>query len=191
MSSLGALQQTETPPTRHSDSVAIDPQRTEIIQQMVLRKAKSVNGGTTTSAAVGGTETRLPASEEMTISLDLPRFRPNPVVSRPTFVAMQEWEGYVIEILDDVFTAHLIDKSSGDISDPEEAEFPISDVSDDDMDLLTTNAIFRWSIGYIRDRGTKIRASQLVFRRLPQWREHDLQDACEKAEQLANSIPWK
>lgn len=109
------------------------------------------------------------------------------------FVALQEWEGHVVEVDKDnaVFTAQITDMTNRKTSETEEAEFPISDLTDSDLELLQPGAIFRWSIGYQRDHGTKRRISQIVFRRLPQWRASDLAAAALQAETLAGKIDWE
>lgn len=190
MSSAPLLQRTEMPSTFRSESVDYDPHRSEIIQQMVLRKHRRSNGNTI-EHVLKEWDSGLLVPDDQIASLDLPEFKPNPITSWPVFIALQEWEGYVIEIHEKQFTADLIGKSTGDMSETEKAEFLISDVADDDLDLLKLGAIFRWSIGYLRDRRTKFRVSQIVFRRLPQWRKEDLAEAREQAKLIANAIPWK
>ena len=123
--------------------------------------------------------------------VQLPRRVNLDVLPTLIFHPLQEWEGYVVEISGDVFTARLVDVATGEALEMEEADFPISDVEEKDRDLLKPGAIFRWSIGYIRRGSTKIRASQIVFRRLPQWRAQDLDKARKHAEELAAAIPWK
>jgi hypothetical protein len=105
----------------------------------------------------------------------LPAFQPTP---RLRFVALQEWEGVVTEIGDDHFVARLTDLSDRTKTLDEEANFPSTEVSDDDQQLLKTGAVFRWIIGFQKlPGGTKQRISQLVFRRLPQWTREDIAHA--------------
>jgi hypothetical protein len=104
---------------------------------------------------------------------------------------LQEWEGYVTEIASDRFTARLTDVTAGRKFEEELADFPISDLSDDDRDLLKAGAIFRWVIGYQRSGGgTKRRVSQITFRRLPAWTRADLERAKKTASILAKEIVW-
>ncbi len=125
------------------------------------------------------------------ILFDLPKFADKPKAPKMTFVALQEWEGYVVVVEKDVFTARLVDITAGGDLEMEEADIPVSDVYETDRDLLKPGGIFRWSIGYIRRSGTKVRASQIVFRQLPQWRDQDLDEARKQAEELAAAIPLK
>jgi len=103
-----------------------------------------------------------------------------------SFAALQEWEGYVVEVGNDDFTARLRDVTAGSVYEDEEADFPVDDISESDRELLRPGAIFRWAIGYERTRGgTKRRISQIVFRRLPQWTAKDLEVSLLEARALA------
>lgn len=119
----------------------------------------------------------------------LPEFSPRITPQENFFAALQEWEGYVVEIGNDSFTARLRDVTAGGMHEEEEAEFPLDDISESDRDLLKPGAIFRWAIGYLRTRGgTKRRISQIVFRRLPQWTARDLDDSLRDAKALVASL---
>ena len=108
-------------------------------------------------------------------------------VLRPTLVAMQEWEGIVIEITDNDFVARLIDVTDRDRPGDREATFPLTEVSASDISMLVPGAIFRWTIGMQRlPGGTKQRISQVVFRRLPAWTKTDISQADELAARWAS-----
>jgi hypothetical protein len=77
-------------------------------------------------------------------------------------IISQKWEGYVIKINNNSFTARLTDLMSG--SSGEKAEFPLEKVSKDDLKLVVPGAIFYWFIGH-KENG--IYTSILRFRRLP------------------------
>jgi hypothetical protein len=116
----------------------------------------------------------------------VPTFKPMP---RPTLVAMQEWEGTVVEINEDQFAARLIDVTNRRKYPDEEATFPITELSESDTYLLRAGAIFRWVIGIQRlPGGTKQRISQLVFRRLPMWTKADIDRADELAARWSASL---
>jgi hypothetical protein len=101
-------------------------------------------------------------------------------------VALQEWEGVVVEAYKDHFVARLIDLTDRARSSDEEANFPATEVSDTDLPLVRAGAVFRWVIGYQKlPGGTKQRVSQIVFRRLPQWTKADITRADEIAAQLS------
>lgn len=104
--------------------------------------------------------------------------------ARSTFVALQEWEGVVTDISPSTFTAILIDQTKQGTD--EEAVFPIEEIARDDLSLFAEGAIFRWTIGFLKlQGGSKIRASQLVFRRLPQWTTSDMRQADKRASDLS------
>ena len=89
--------------------------------------------------------------------------------------ALQEWEGYVVEIGETDFTTRLIDLTAGADHEEEEAVIPIAELSDDDAGKMREGSVFRWVIGYERSpAGTKKRVSQIVFRDLPTMTEADL-----------------
>lgn len=114
-----------------------------------------------------------------------------PLVS---FEPLQEWEGRVAGINpgEKTFTATLIDITARRKYEDEFAEFPISDVSDDDRHFMRPGAIFRWLIGYERlPSGTKRRVSSVVFRRLGEWSRSDLSQARQYAEELVRGITWE
>ncbi len=107
------------------------------------------------------------------------------------FLALQEWEGVVLEINDDIFTAHLTDITCKG-NPPEIGDFIVEDIRKDDLQLMREGAVFRWIIGYeIKRSGTKRRGSQIVFRRLPLWTKREIDEADREAQQLMESIPWE
>lgn len=107
-----------------------------------------------------------------------------------SFVAEQEWEGYVTSISGEDFSAHLLDLTNTGVE--EEATFSIEEVSNIHRDLIKEGAIFRWSIGYERGKGgTKKRASSIVFRRLPAWTKRDIAKSLQEAEQYQKNITWE
>ena len=94
----------------------------------------------------------------------------------PAFHALQEWEGYVLEIDGDKFVARLVDLTAGASHEEEEATIPVAELSETDAAALREGGIFRWVIGYQVDpSGTKKPVSQLVFRDLPRFTERDIQ----------------
>jgi hypothetical protein len=118
-----------------------------------------------------------------------PRIAPPPAIS---LQPLQEWEGYVTSIGEDTFTGHLVDVTARQRTEQEAADFPISDLSDDDRKLLEVGAVFRWVIGYQRSSGgTKRRVSQVTFRRMPAWSRRDLIEANKVAVTLSKEIRWE
>ena len=106
-----------------------------------------------------------------------------------TLHALQEWEGYVLEIGATDFVARLIDLTAGSSQEEEEAVIPLTEISDDDAAKIREGSIFRWVIGYERSAaGTKKRVSQIVFRDLPAMTKSDLQDGQAWADQISESF---
>ena len=108
--------------------------------------------------------------------VDFPQPLPLPQPAA-TFHALQEWEGYVLEIGETDFVARLVDLTAGSVQEEEEAVIPLVELSDEDSAKMHPGSIFRWVIGYERTvAGTKRRVSQIVFRDLPAITRMDLRD---------------
>lgn len=116
---------------------------------------------------------------------------PRPVFppSIPTLHAIQEWEGYVIEVGANDFVARLIDLTANSSHEEEEAVIPLEEISDSDVAELDIGSIFRWVIGYERSiSGTKKRVSLIVFRDLPMITGTELRDSEAWAEETIRSL---
>jgi hypothetical protein len=113
------------------------------------------------------------------------------VAPRIAFVAIQEWEGYVISIEKETFTAQLVDKTRLADRPEEVTEFPLADIRNDDKPLLMPGAIFRWSVGYQNREGTKERVSRIIFRRLPAWTKKELDLQTNNFVRCFASVEWK
>src|SRR5262245_45256350 len=84
-------------------------------------------------------------------SLEMDTVIPAPVLAFPSaplpppqFRALQKWEGVVLEVGDNSFTARLVDQSNPNTND-EEVELSLEEISPDDLVLLAPGAIFYWS----------------------------------------------
>ena len=92
----------------------------------------------------------------------------------PSFHPLQEWEGHVIDISEARFTARLHDLTAGGQIDDEEADIPMSELSQADAAKMKVGSVFRWVIGYeIAADQPKKRVSQIVFRDLPAVTQSD------------------
>ena len=106
-----------------------------------------------------------------------------------SFHALQEWEGYVVEIRDTDFVTHLTDLTAEASHEREEAIIPLTELSDHDAARMTTGSVFRWVIGYERSpAGTKKRVSQIVLRDLPAMTEADLRGGEEWARETIRAL---
>jgi hypothetical protein len=155
----------------------------EVVSELERRHPVQEPLRTTTLNKDGGVFGGTPGPGSLSLDF-MPPVLPVPVtVERPQFVTLQEWEGVVTLVRDDAFTARLTDVKRR--SPDEEGEFSVGELRDDDVSLVRPGAIFRWSVGIITMPGAaKITASQVVFRRLPQWTKRDLQ----RADALAGKI---
>ncbi len=129
-----------------------------------------------------------PSLQELT-GPDLEAVAPTAISSartRPTrFELKQQWEGTVVEILEDSFVATLKDLT--DSSNPEESsELFLDDVGETDRPLLEPGAIFYWSVGYEDTPRGRERKSIIRFRRLPGWSARSLVAAKTKASELSD-----
>ena len=120
--------------------------------------------------------------------LELPRIDARSGAKPPKYIRLQEWEGFVHEVGEETFTGRLVDLTAGDKEDTELMEFPTSDLSVGDQNLLKPGAIFRWMIGYEERGGTRRRISELYLRRLPVWTKQELEDADREASVLATLL---
>lgn len=113
------------------------------------------------------------------------------VYSQPStrFEVLQKWEGIVLDVLDDSFTARLIDLTQQGFD--EEAEFALEEIDEGDKPLLQPGAIFYWNIGYSDSPSGRARVSIIRFRRLPIWRSEELERAKHDAERLSDLLEWK
>lgn len=155
----------------------------EAVHSVLARRSDSSPEETTRGANVETTAVRPAFAGRGQFGNDLARridFPPSPSPRTPptTFHALQEWEGYVVDIGETDFVARVVDLTAGSEQADEEATIPLSEISDRDAERIREGSIFRWVIGYERSvTGTKKRVSQIVFRDLPAITATDLKDA--------------
>ena len=163
-----------------AETAAVDLARNAVKRPDLMLKHGpngALGGGASNTDANAGTP--LPSSGRGQEAADLARIVSLPPLPRrtpaATLHALQEWEGYVVEIDETDFTARLIDLTAGADHEEEEAVIPIAELSDDDAGKMREGSVFRWVIGYERSpAGTKKRVFQIVFRDLPTMTEADL-----------------
>ncbi len=106
-----------------------------------------------------------------------------------TLYALQEWEGYVVQIEADEFVARLVNLTAGHSHESQEATIPLVEISEYDISCMTVGSIFRWVIGYERSpEGTQKRVSQIVFRDLPRMTESDFSEGKAWARKIVQAI---
>lgn len=115
--------------------------------------------------------------------------QPNLRPSRVTMHALQEWEGYVLEIGAEALEARLLDVTAGALNETEEATIPLEEISLHDRERMEVGSIFRWVIGYERSTGgMQKRVSQIVFRDLPVVTGGDVSEGREWARKVIDKF---
>ena len=100
---------------------------------------------------------------------------------------IQEWEGVVEWVEDGEFGARLSDLS--DSGEPEETEFSLSEVSEDDLALVAPGAVFYWTIAREINETKRLRhVTMLRFRRLPAGRSARRAEVDREAEWIAGRL---
>ena len=103
--------------------------------------------------------------------------------------ALQEWEGYVVDIQDDAFVARLVDLTAGRSQESEEATIPLDELSDRDAANMEIGSIFRWVIGYEHSpEGIRKCVSRIVFHELPRMTDGDLHAGREWARKMVSVL---
>src|SRR5262249_35302911 len=128
---------------------------------------------------------------DMLLQQPVPQLPPASAFNRrpATFSALQEWEGYVVDVTNTHMIANLVNLTAGSTRATERAEFPLEELNDDDLNKLKPGNLFRWAIGYHRAAsGTKMRVSQIVFRELPRWTAREIGDARKEAAMMGEFL---
>jgi hypothetical protein len=108
-----------------------------------------------------------------------------PMVAEEYFKPLRNWEGVVETLSEKTFTATMRDTENKDDRGEEQFEIDIEDVDEGDRDLVVPGGIFYFTVGYrIRRGGTRIKGTEIVFRRMPRWSKKDIQRAKERADKL-------
>ena len=140
--------------------------------------------GTTLPSLARGNRNADGLSPVVNLPPPLPRRAPT-----ASFHALQEWEGYVVEVRAKDLVARLTDLTAGAPYEQEEAIIPLAELSEHDAARMAAGSVFRWVIGYERSpAGTKKRVSQIVLRDLPAMTEADLRDGEEWARETIRAF---
>lgn len=103
-------------------------------------------------------------------------------------VALQKWDGYVVDVNGDSVAVRLINKTNAGYD--EHATLLIDDFMSEDKALVAPGAQFYWSVGYRKSpSGQRSKYSLIRFRRLPQWSESDVQEVND-VESLKKELDW-
>ena len=161
-------------PRNVTSEVEILPIEVTFPPDSILKEPNQMHPDLTSDWSINGTTAEL----RMQFTQYLLPGMPTPPAPHIFFRAMQKWEGHVIEVRQDSFTA-ILSPIMGEGPD-QEAEILIEDVSLDDHPLIKPGAVFYWSIGY-KDEPQRTRVSLIRFRRLPVWNQRDLDAARHEA----------
>jgi len=101
----------------------------------------------------------------------------------------QKWIGYVIDIKENSFIAHL--EELNDSTTYEIGEFDKFEILPDDLPLLSIGSTFYWSIGYLTNNSQRKKESTIKFRRLGNLSVEDFDRIKDKADNLFESINWE
>jgi hypothetical protein len=136
-------------------------------------------------------ESRAQAATSMVTRLkgEVTTLPPAPLAPRDRFLALQEWEGMVIERRENALRVRLVDKTRP--AAEEEAEINLNEISPQDRGLIKTGAVFYWSIGYHDSAsGQRTRQSVIVFRRLPAWTDSEIAAIRRRVRQQKALLGW-
>lgn len=171
---------------RPKDTAVLEERITPVVK--IPSMARKWPAGETYETQLGNacrSETPMPN----TLPVVPPKKLPERSRIQPSFVALQKWEGRVLEVGDSTFSAVVEDSVRRGVE--EEVEFDLEEIGPDDRNLLKPGAIFYWTIGYRTEpSGERSRSSVLVLRRLPAWNEEGLQRARRLAEELRKRFDW-
>ena len=105
------------------------------------------------------------------------------------FHTLQEWEGYVIDVSENEFTARLLDLTADANVEDEEVTIPLSELAETDDKHLNLGSIFRWVIGHeYSEKGTLRRVSEIIFRDLPVMSPFDKSEGQKWAREIIESF---
>jgi hypothetical protein len=119
--------------------------------------------------------------------------RTAPPVQQPrgnTSAVVAEWEGFVTRIDEEAIEARLVGLTGeGVAGEVEEATIPKSEIRDADQQLVAVGGLFRLCISYEKTpAGERRKYSSVVFRRLPAYRQRDLDAAHERTRARLNAL---
>ncbi len=131
--------------------------------------------------------------ETLSVQFNCPPTLPAPKLSgRVASEELAEWSGCVTSIQEEgaFFTATLNGvKGIGVKGQEEDASIPITDVAPWDRELLREGNFFRLCVIQGFDTsGDPIRSTKVVFRRMPAYRQQDLDRALERGRELAGRL---
>ena len=122
--------------------------------------------------------------------LDWPVGKTVPFSDRNASQLIAEWHGQVLSIDEENFVAELRGTlGAGVAREHEEALIPIAEIRRDDMELFMIGAFFRLCVSYeIAPSGNRRRYTELIFRRVPAYRQDEIQAARDRAREISRAL---
>ena len=127
-------------------------------------------------------------SEEKEVKLNLPEISNNFDIQRTKRFSqkVQKWKGVVESLNPNFFTAKVYDLLFD--TTYEFGEFELSDVSPEDLNLLSPGSIFYWTVGYFMEDGQISKKSTIRFQRLISLDEEDQKKAADDIDNLYGNL---
>lgn len=103
---------------------------------------------------------------------------------------INKWQGVIIDVDQNNFTAKLFDLK--EMGTYEIAEFSIlDDVSIEDRDLIKEGAVFYWFVGYVSDRGTMYKQSEVRFKRVASISVEEIDQISDSVREKYKDVFWE
>lgn len=104
------------------------------------------------------------------------------------FEVLTQWEGVVTKVFDTTFSADIVTKSRGDTR-REFVDLPIEELFGYDLDLLEVGSSFYWTLGHLIEPGGQVsRCSRIRFKRIPLWKDAQIERVKAEADRLFTSL---
>lgn len=102
---------------------------------------------------------------------------------------VQSWQGVIIDLDDNGFTARLQDLTNGGTD--EIGEFGIDDITPDDIKFVKRGGVFYWSVGLFMINGQREKKSTIRFQRLILLDEEDIDLAVDAAKTKFKNLKFR
>jgi len=127
--------------------------------------------------------------EEYECNLGIKKYDMNPQADE-IFDVEGKWSGIVKEVKNDTFVAIIQDLN--DPSNPQEQiEVEFDEIPECDIPKVKEGSQFYWYIGYIYRNSRKRRASEFIFRQIPQLKQKDIEKADKDADEISKFFSKK
>jgi hypothetical protein len=108
---------------------------------------------------------------------------------RSRWQLLKKFEGSVVSVTAETFTAHFKDNRSDAAFI--EAEIDLSKLQEEDRALAVEGASLVWTISFCWQGGTKKRESSIYFRHLPAWSAEEIAKAQDQIKRISDAVQWE